>query len=92
MRVFTAVFNQPSVQALLSKLFHDAVDDALVDIRQDMARLESNTVASLGALPAVMVRDIGPLIPTVEAIQAMLLGALKNLPGGGLLSGLLGKQ
>jgi len=72
-----------SIEALPGEILGDATKDVGVLLREITGTKDDIAGAVKG--------EVQPLLPTVDSLQSMLANALRNLPGGGFIGGILGK-
>lgn len=72
-----------SIEALPGEILGDAT--------KDVGKLLHEITGTTDDIAGAVKGQVSPLLPTVDSLQSMLLNAIKNLPGGGILGGFLGK-
>ena len=80
--VLTKVLTNPEVQALLTKLFTDALNVVQADIKAEMEKLEGSLVESLEALPGEILgdatKDVEKLLHEITGTTEDIAGAVKG--------------
>lgn len=65
--------------------------ELLGDASKDVGILLHEITGTKDDIAGAVKGEVQPLLPTLDSLQTMFLNVLKDLPGGGLLGGILGR-
>lgn len=75
------------VEAAILRIPQEILGDATKDVGILLREITGTTDDIAGAVKG----QVSPLLPTADSLQNMFVNVLKNLPGGGILGGILGR-